>query len=382
MHTPGVTDRRVWDTETSLIPLCCPRCSGALDRRIDLYRCIVCHHEYPIILGIADFRVFPDPYIDYADDRAKGARVLEGMEDASFAILVRRYWELTPDVPRDLVEGYVSHVLAAAERAISILAEVRGAGRRLGASPAVSSGALLEIGCGTGGLLIAAAREYEQVVGVDIAFRWLAIATKRVQEAVDTGELTPQQAARIQILCACAERLPLPAGAFDVVVGASVLEHAKRQEDVLRQACQALRAHGLLFLTSVNRLSLAPEPHVHVWGVGFLPRRWMGPYVRRVRGVPYRHIRLLSAPGLVALLRRTGFEHWRVEPPPLPEADVRRYSARIQAAARVYDRLRRMPGPRQLLTLFGPLLQVAAVRGDAAQPNLNRRVTDQTALRA
>ncbi|MGI9146842.1 MAG: methyltransferase domain-containing protein [Chloroflexota bacterium] len=359
-----MTEERVNDPDAGLISFCCPRCSGPLATRSSEYHCSACSHTYPVILGIPDFRVFPDPYIDYADDRAKAGRVLHGMDNASFAALVRRYWDLTPDVPRHLVDGYVSHVLMAGERASSILDEARRAGNRMGARPALGSGAILEIGCGTGGLLIAAAREYQQVVGVDIAFRWIAIATRRVQEAVTNGQLTPEQARRVRLVCACAESLPLPSGAFDLVVGAGVVEHASRQPDLLRQARRALRPGGLLFLTTVNRLSLAPEPHVGVWGVGFLPRRLMEPYVRRVRGVPYRYIRLHSALGLAGLLRSAGFARWEVQPPPVADGDMRRYSAGVQACGRLYNRVRQLPGPRQVLSLVGPLLQIAAVRGN------------------
>ena len=41
---------------------------------------------------------------------------------------------------------------------------------------------VLEIGCGTGGFLIAARQKYEHVVGMGVAFRWLIIAKKRLSE--------------------------------------------------------------------------------------------------------------------------------------------------------------------------------------------------------
>ena len=73
---------------------------------------------------------------------------------------------------------------------------------------------LLEIGCGTGPLLVAAKHRYRQVVGVDIAFRWLVVAKKRLDEA-GMGD--------IPLICACAEALPFREDSFDNVVADSVI---------------------------------------------------------------------------------------------------------------------------------------------------------------
>src|SRR5262249_45877658 len=108
----------------SHLPFCCPLCKGQLGTQHGRYRCARCARDYPVVLGIADFRVFPDPYIDYAADHAKAERLAGDASGRTFAQLVERYWELTPDVPRQLARRYVRHVLAGVERGQSSLATI------------------------------------------------------------------------------------------------------------------------------------------------------------------------------------------------------------------------------------------------------------------
>ena len=56
-----------------------------------------------------------------------------------------------------------------------------------------------------------------------------------------------------------------------------LLEHVAGQKDLIGEAHRVLAPRGVLFLATPNRWSLAPESHVKVWGLGFLPRAWRAP---------------------------------------------------------------------------------------------------------
>jgi len=49
---------------------CCPLCKGGLRDDQAAYYCAACEKRFPVVLGIPDFRVFPDPYIDYENNLA------------------------------------------------------------------------------------------------------------------------------------------------------------------------------------------------------------------------------------------------------------------------------------------------------------------------
>ena len=125
------------------------------------------------------------------------------------------------------------------------------------------------------------------MAGVDIAMRWLIVARKRLDE-----EGSGRHPARLRVRRAVCRS---PIGHSAAIVAGDVIEHVADQAATSgRGAPGACRGGGRLFLASPNRFSLAPEPHVQVWGVGYLPRRWMVPYVRWTSGRDFRAIRTLG----------------------------------------------------------------------------------------
>src|SRR5262249_49163356 len=144
------------------------------------------------------------------EDRAKGRLVAERFPDLDFPALVEFYYSQTSVVPPQHARLYTRGLLAGGARSEAALAEWEA---RSGNAPVVDRPAFLDIGCGTGPLLMAAAKRY-QPVGIDIAFRWLVVGKKRLMEA----------GLQVPLICASAEALPFRPEQFTHVAFESTLE--------------------------------------------------------------------------------------------------------------------------------------------------------------
>lgn len=326
-------------------PFVCPQCHGTLESKPKAFVCPACDRIYPVILGIPDFRLQPDPYISFSDEYCKAERLAEAAERLSFEDLLRFYWEITPDVPRHAAERYVRYAAQSQARGAACLEAMD---ERLRQS--WKGDALLEIGCGVGGLLLPAAVRFNTVVGSDIAFRWLVIARKQLAEAGSNALL----------VCCAAERLPFADTSFDALVGLHVLEHSQDPSAVIHDGARVLKPGGRCLFPTPNRYSLGPEPCVRVWGVGFLPRRFMSRYVQWVKGVPYRHIRLLSLFELRRFLRAARLAQWRVDPHRFSACELRVATPGLRLLARLYHALLAIPGGSLLMRCLGPMHQITA----------------------
>ncbi|MBI3656732.1 MAG: methyltransferase domain-containing protein [Acidobacteria bacterium] len=301
-------------------------------------------------MGIPDFRVFPDPYISLAEDREKGRRLAEYGHAHNFESTVAYYYAMTPEVPPDLAARYTRYIQTGIDRGRALLGAMappestadQGAGR-----------SLLEIGCGTGGLLIDARENYSHVVGIDIALRWLVVAQIRLRE----------HGADVPLVCCCAEYLPFLDEQFDRVTAGDVLEHSVDQQRLLAESARVLKPGGTLFLVTQNRFTLRLEPCVRVWGVGFLPRPWMNAYVRWARRIPYHRVHMVSYVELRRLLRKAGFQAVRVMLPDISTGERRLMTGWEKIQIAVYNGLKRLPIIRMILYLGGPAFWALGHKG-------------------
>lgn len=332
------------------LELCCPKCKGSLRQNEKEYLCLECKSEYPIVLGIPDFRVFPDPYIDFEDDHNKAKYLVDQARDLDFQGMVKLYWSITPEVSKDRSARFMRRTFALVDKGIENLREIEEITSNY---RPINSNCVLEIGCGTGGFLVAAKRGFENVVGMDIAFRWLVIARKRLDELN----------LKIPLVCCCAEFMPFRKGRFDLIVAEAVLEHVHDQEMTLRECNRVLRDQGALFLATPNRFSITPEPHVRVWGVGFMPRKWMNGYVRWRRGISYDQLRVLSVFELKRLFNRCSFTDHRILLPSVSKEEMKEFSAFEKLQVAIYDVIRKLPLVRLVLYLFGPFYHIICYAG-------------------
>ncbi|HYM13796.1 MAG TPA: class I SAM-dependent methyltransferase, partial [Bryobacterales bacterium] len=188
-----------------------------------------------------------------------------------------------------------------------------------------------------------------RVAGVDLCLRYLVLARKRLN-------------GRGVVLAAEAERLPFRDGSFAGVIAADVIEHLGDPRRSLAEMGRVLLPGAPLFLSTPNRFSLTPEPHVGLWGVGYLPRRWANRYVQSRRQIFYDDVRLLSAAALARLLRAHFPGPARILIPGLSPRQMEFFPPWKRRLARCYLALRRWPLLRSVFYLFGPFFQVVAVK--------------------
>ena len=124
----------------------CPRCRGVLAANAAAYDCRGCVARYPVVFGIPDFRLYPDPYIAIEDDHRKGGRLYERYATSTFRELVEFYWSITPDTPPEMARRFTAHAHAGVQRGrwgLDDLAAANPAGR---GGPGKRA---LEVGCRT-----------------------------------------------------------------------------------------------------------------------------------------------------------------------------------------------------------------------------------------
>jgi SAM-dependent methyltransferase len=137
---------------------------------------------------------------------------------------------------------------------------------------------LLEIGCGTGDMLLQAQSRSFAVNGVEYSTAAAATANQRLgAELVQTGTI---------------DNASLPSGYFDVIAACDVIEHTRDPESFLERAHALLRPGGVIFLVT---------PSLDSWSRRLLGKRWMEYKVE--------HLFYFGKSSLEQLLMDVGFEN-------------------------------------------------------------------------
>jgi len=322
---------------------CCPRCHGDLEDRGLTLRCRSCRSVYETVAGIPDLRVAGDSWIDREPD-LESARRLAAL-DCSLPELVREVYAMRPGWDEARIARRTREVLGARS---SLKGDVTTWLR-----PAAGGrGPLLDLGCGAGMLVAALAVEGRPAIGIDVSMTWLVVARRLI--AASGG--APVLAA------ALGEALPLRDDALEGVISLDVIEHVRDPDAYLAEMDRVVRVGGGLALSTPNRFSLTAEPHVFVWGVGWLPVRWQAGYVRWRSGRIYDDTRLMSSFGLRRRLRRNTLFAFRILIPEVPDANLERFPPLRAALARLYNRLCVYRAMRAVFLLVGPFFRVVGVK--------------------
>jgi ubiquinone/menaquinone biosynthesis C-methylase UbiE len=289
-------------------------------------------------LGIPDFRLTDDPWLSIDKDRAKAIRLEQCTSGQSFAEMVASYWKMTPSTPAARAEGFIDHVLRAEHRTGQWL-------QAAGLLDGGTSGSWLDLGCGTGDLGVSA-HPGQIVIAIDIALRWLVVARRRLAERGCTN---------VYLACANANALPLPDASIGCALSLGLFEHLADVLPVVQEARRVLVGGGELLFRTTNRYSLLPEPHVGLWGVGFLPRPTAIRYVRWRTGERFDTHHPHSARELRKALREAGFGHVSVRPARALDSDIARFRS-ASVLATPYNRCAAVPVLSRGLSWVAPLL--------------------------
>ena len=288
-------------------------------------------------------RVDRPAWIDIDRDREAAERLARDHRDRSLESMVRAVFGAQQGRSQHQIDMRTRQVLVAPGR----LAPQLDGWLKSAAQPG-----LLDLGCGPGMLLAAAASRGLSGLGIDVSLEWLVVARRLIED----------HGGRATLCAAFAESLPLPDASVPAVVSLDVIEHVGDQRRYLAEIDRVAADGATLALATPNRFSLAAEPHVHVWFVGWLPARFQARYVFARSGRPYDFVRLLSVPGLASLLRRHTRFTGRFIVPRVPDEEIETFHARRARLARVYNRIAEWPLLRWPLLAVGPFYRYVGTR--------------------
>ena len=356
--TPGVNDAVAPGAASSPSPsLRCPRCRQALvPVREGELQCTrpTRPHTYPIVCGIPDLRTTLEADITVARERAD-ARILA---------------EMLSRMPLD-GDGLSDEVSLLA-RDGTFAEQSWGIGRASGLRSsedvlnewqeldrdAPGPRMVLDVGCGSGVLLEAAARRWPVCVGVDDSLRRLVVARHRLKQA----------GVRARLVCANVDALPFVDGLFDRVVAESVLELSPRKERALREWNRMLSAQGRLWISATNRWSVNRNPQLGIPTLSWLPIQLVDLWAKW-HGLTFPQRALVGTKRLRRLLEEAGFSRVRLGTPVADESNGTQSTPRSATTAgrrSLYD----LPVVRKFARRVGPMLLATA----GAPPRVRGRV--------
>jgi SAM-dependent methyltransferase/uncharacterized protein YbaR (Trm112 family) len=337
------------DSPQSSLKVCCPRCFGVLSAEKDKVLCTACRSEYPVISGIPDLRLPGPSWTDYEEDRSLARHLVAETAGCSAEEVIQWIYRQRQGWPEERVRVRTRQVLDAPDRLRRQFRDWLG--------PCLNRDRVfLDLGCGPGMLLAAGLSEGYRGIGIDVCLVWLVAAQKLIAE----------QGYNVTLAAALAESLPLPAASVGTVVSLDVIEHVANPATFLKEINRVTISGGYIAISTPNRYSLTAEPHVFLWGVGWLPRRLQAAYVMWRRHESYSFTRLLSTAEAARLVKKYTDVSFRILIPPVPDDELKQFPPLRARVARVYNLLSRWRFLRWAFLMIGPFFRIAGQKRECS----------------
>jgi len=158
-----------------------------------------------------------------------------------------------------------------------------------------SRGKALDVGCGSGAMLVDLTKRGFEAFGVDISANMLKSARELSSKL---GLREPPS------LVADIENLPFAKGSFDLIICAGVVEYLTRDDRALSEISRVLRSDGTAFITVTNALT----PYFFLETVAKISSIWPKMISLANGGVPFPRARVHAPFSLVNMAAKTGLE--------------------------------------------------------------------------
>jgi len=327
--------------------LICRKCSQYIENKNPHYVCNGCGNTFTVVKDILDSRPFSDENEDktviyaienygkypssfiFSNTIGDYKRKLRGL-NVSTQIL--QMWE----AKRAIAEQVGSEALDV----IRLVSDCTG--------NKINYGSVVDMGSGQGAMLPVLSRTFKKVYAVELVMSSQLIARKLVEE---------MHLENVSLIAGVAEDRHFAPESIDVIIMNNLIEHVADINKVLSEAKRCLKKNGLIFFDSGNRYNLFfHEPHSLLWGVGFLPRKFMDTYVRMRTGLPYDDVHLLSLFELKKYLRRHFGSDFSIVITPLHPSKIK------GTVKKTFELVRTIPVINEIAQLIVPSLYVVAKR--------------------
>jgi len=325
----------------------CPTCHGRFDTAADSLTCKMCSRRYPLVAELPDFRIEASAWIDFDHDRQRALHIDAVARKDGLSAAILDVFRNSRKFDEKKSQYRLRQALSGIERCDREMA---------GWLAPLTHDPTLDLGVGPGQFVAAAARRGRVMQGIDISLEWLMVAKHWARslgiEPILAGAL--------------AERLPLKDGAIRSVISYDVIEHVGDQNRYASEIGRVLAPGGTVALVTPNRYSLSPEPHVHVWGVGYLPVRWQAGWVKLASGREYSYCRLLSTGEIRRLFQKEAGIDLAVTFPPISDEEIVQFSGLKTKMARLYNLVTQSPVAAPVLPFAGAYYRASGTKPEAS----------------
>jgi len=319
----------------------CPYCKRNLINKDCDWHCNKCNKNYFDVFGILDFRGIYKNSDELLSDDRKLATLIENYNSLNYEKLLdversfNKKW--LESLPRSVKKSYIEYDVTLEKRVNERCERIKNSLREVNA--VLSYENALDVGCGKGAMLIHLSRYFDNVYGIEPDLSKLVLAKKLLEE---------NNIQNVKLICCSGETLPFKDGFFDFVNALNVIEHLKDQRQSIVEVRRVMRTGGYFCFDSRNRFDLfRPEPHVNLYFVGFIPRRFMHSYVYFRNKMDYEGIKLLSYFELKKYI--SIFSDYYILLPTLELSKTYK---------KIYEFIKNLPLISQTLKLFFPTYQV------------------------